>query len=111
MFRRKVKYIFSLTLLLAIFSASVPLHNIFHNHFFLPEDDCHIKFCKNHIKSHEEHCHTFSDAVFTANLTQILAIVKSEIKLSDLVIYADCKTYPKHLFFIKNKAPPLLIAA
>lgn len=111
MLKRISKYFLNIVLLVSVTSAAVPLHNIFHNHHFLPIDDCYVKLCKNHIKTHNEHCHTFSDAVFIANLPVIQSFAKVEAPFSDLVINFKHRYYTKHLYFCKNKAPPVLIAA
>jgi len=111
MLKRFSKYFFSIVLLVSITSASIPLHNILHNHHFLPIDDCHVKLCKNHIKTHNEHCHTFSDAVFIANLNINQNFVKVNSQFSDLIVNFKDKHYTKYLYFCRNKAPPVLIAA
>ena len=111
MLKRLIKYFFSILLLVSITSASIPLHNIFHNHHFLPTDDCLVKLCKNHIKTHDEHCHTFSDAVFIANLNINQSFVKVDATFSDLIVNFNHKNYTKYLYFCRNKAPPILIAA
>jgi hypothetical protein len=111
MLKRVVKYLYCIVLLVSITSASIPLHNIFHNHHFLPVDDCNLKFCKNHFKSHNEHCHTFSDAVFTANLQLNKQIVQIDAPFKQLRIDFKDNLYTQYLYFTKNKAPPLLLAA
>jgi hypothetical protein len=111
MLKKAGRYFFGIVLLVSIASASIPLHNILHNHHFLPIDDCHVKLCKNHIKSHNEHCHTFSDAVFIAKLDTKNRSLKVDAPFSDLIVNFKHKRYAKYLYFCKNKAPPLLIAA
>ena len=111
MLKQASRYFFKIVLLVSITSASIPLHNILHNHHFLPIDDCHVKFCKNHIKSHSEHCHTFSDAVFIAHLNINQDLDKADKPFSDLIVNFKDKHYTKYLYFCKNKAPPLLIVA
>ncbi|MFC5283162.1 hypothetical protein [Pedobacter alpinus] len=111
MLKRAVKYIYSIILLVAITSASIPLHNIFHNHHFLPIVDCNLKFCENHIKSHDEHCHTFSDAVFIGNIPNIQQSDNFDGPFIDLIVNFEDKRYTKYLYFCRNKAPPVLIAA
>ena len=97
-----------LTLMLSMLSAAIPLHHIFHEHHFVSVDDCGLNKCNEHIKTHTDHCHTHSDAVFYGTLPQeeiasiiIRPILKLEVPSS---IDNDFQFY--HL--TKNKAPPVL---
>lgn len=101
------KIFFSITLTFSMLSAVIPLHHILHNHQFISTDDCKQSTCKNHLKTHQEHCHTHSDAVFLADIPKgitVLDLLHSFIK--EQTFFKE-DSYFQFFHLTKNKAPPI----
>lgn len=103
------KILLSITLTFSMLSAVIPLHHILHNHHFISTDDCKDSTCKNHLKTHEEHCHTHSDAVFLADIPRGIAVLNLPQPLRKLQTFFKEDNYFQFFFLTKNKAPPVLI--
>ena len=69
------KIFFSIILTFSMLSAVIPLHQILHNHHFINSDVCKENTCKNHLKTHQEHCYTHSDAVFLADIPKVIVVL------------------------------------
>ena len=111
MFKGFAKITLCIILTFSMLSAAIPLHNVFHNHYFIKLDDCAKNTCKSHIKNHTEHCHTHSDAVFLAALPQQNITFVSYQPIKKLTTFFKEDNYFQFFFLTKNKAPPALIIA
>ena len=107
MLKKKItNTLLSLTLMFSLISAAVPLHNIFHLHYFIPIDNCGIS-CRKHLKNHSKHCYTTSDAVFLATLTKPFIDFKVYRHLQQILGTEKSQNYFQFFHFSKNKAPPV----
>jgi hypothetical protein len=111
MFKLAARLLLCLTLMFSMLSAAIPLHNIFHNHHFVQLDNCGLNSCENHIKNHNDHCHTHSDAIFLAALPQQNIAFGSYQPIKKLTTFFKDDNYFQFFYLTKNKAPPLRIIA
>ncbi|OAQ38526.1 hypothetical protein A5893_13965 [Pedobacter psychrophilus] len=88
-------------------SAAVPLHNIFHNHYFIPTDNCGSS-CNKHLKNHTKPCCTTSDAVFLGELPQKNTPITLHQKFTVLTFVFKADNYFQFFHLTKNKAPPVI---
>lgn len=111
MYKGFAKITLCITLTFSMLSAAIPLHNVFHNHYFIKIDDCAENTCKSHLKNHTEHCHTHSDAVFLADLPKEIVVINLLQNVKQLQNFFKEDNYFQFFFLTKNKAPPALITA
>ena len=108
MLRKKVtNTLLSLTLMFSLISAAVPLHNIFHNHYFIPSDNCGSS-CHKHLKNYAKPCCTTSDAVFLGDLPQKTAHFIVNQKVNVLTFFFKEDNYFQFFHLTKNRAPPVI---
>ena len=108
MLRKKASNtLLSLTLMFSLMSAAVPLHNIFHNHYFIPTDNCGSS-CHKHIKNYSKPCCTTSDAVFLGELPLKQAHFSVNQKITVLIFVFKEDNYFQFFHLTKNKAPPII---
>lgn len=105
--RKYLSILITLSLTFSMFSAAVPLHNIFHQHYFIPTDNCGSS-CHKHLKNYAKPCCTTSDAVFLATLTKSFIDFKVYRHLQQILGIEKSQNYFQFFHFSKNKAPPIL---
>ena len=106
MLKQFTKLLLSLSLMVAMLSAVIPLHNIIHDHHFVKQDNCGSS-CEKHLKSYSKHCCTTSDAIFISEMpikAASLTIYQSAIKISAII---STDNYFQFFHLTRNKAPPL----
>ena len=106
-----IKGFLAALLTLSMISAVVPLHNILHEHHFVKLDDCGLNSCENHLKTHNEHCHTHSDAVFLAALPKQNIGINVNQPIKNVITFFKEDNYLQFFYLTKNKAPPIIIIA
>jgi len=101
------KILLGITLTFSMLSAVIPFHHILHNHHFINTDDCKENTCKNHLKTHQEHCHTHSDAVFLADIPRGIVVLDLLQPLNKEQTFFNEDNYFQFFHLTKNKAPPI----
>jgi hypothetical protein len=109
MIRNYVKALFAFTLLLSMFSAVIPLHNILHRHYFVKVDACNSS-CEKHIKNYSKPCCTTSDAIFIGELTPQTSQLTVHQSVKKLETFVNTIAYFQFFHLTKNKAPPMLLS-
>ncbi|MBC7655443.1 MAG: hypothetical protein H7098_13340 [Oligoflexus sp.] len=108
MLRKKItNALLSLTLMFSLMSAAVPLHNIFHNHYFIHTDNCGSS-CHKHLKNHDKPCCTTSNAVFFGELPIEQTHITINQKVTVLNFLSKKDNYFQFFHLNNNKAPPLI---
>lgn len=109
MFKLIAKLLLCLTLMFALLSAVIPVHNILHEHHFVQVDNCALNTCHKHLKSDTDHCHTHSDAVFLASIPKLNTKFQVFPFTQNLIVYFKNDNYFQFFYLTKNKAPPMII--
>lgn len=105
--RKYFNILIALSLTFSMLSAVVPLHNIFHQHYFVKTDPCGGS-CEKHLKNYSKPCCTTSDAIFLATLTKSILDFKVYRPLQQIAGIENSQNYFQFFHFSKNKAPPVL---
>ena len=103
------KIFFSMILTFSMLSAVIPLHHIFHNHQFIRTADCKESTCKSHLKTHQEHCHTHSDAIFLADIPKAVTVLDILQSFKKELNFSKGGRYFQFFHLTKNKAPPVFV--
>ncbi|MBK0382172.1 hypothetical protein I5M32_04295 [Pedobacter sp. SD-b] len=104
--RKSLNTLLALSLMFSMISAAVPLHNIFHHHYFIPADTCGNS-CHKHLKNYTKPCCTTSDAVFLGELPTEPAHITVNQKVTVLTYLLKDDNYFQFFHLTKNKAPPV----
>jgi len=104
---KQIFFYISLLLTVSILSASIPLHSIVHEHYFVKADPCAGHSCAKHIKNYSEPCCKTSDAIFIASLPQVYFNFEVFPSASTLVSFYHFDNDFKFHFLVNNKAPPV----
>ncbi|RKD19054.1 hypothetical protein BCY91_14355 [Pelobium manganitolerans] len=94
-------------LALAILSAAVPLHNIFHQHHYIQTDHCGAG-CKKHLKTYTKPCCTATYAQLIGDMPLQELHVKVVQPLSFISCFYLTDNYFQFFHLTRNKAPPAL---